>query len=105
MARGMSARHTQHVYSLMVLLYLLIFLGFSCVVAQPAVVQYQDCFSGPSTSQKLNISTVYAQFIPQNGGRGRLNFTLIGTTPQTIIPSSNDSNNPVASKSRQLAPL
>ncbi|KAH9899587.1 hypothetical protein C8Q73DRAFT_787452 [Cubamyces lactineus] len=64
--------------------------------AQPATLQYSDCFSSPSTSQKLDVSAVYAQYFPAADSRGPyINFTVIGTSPQDIIAASNGSN-PVA---------
>lgn len=73
-------------------------LGIIGTVAQPASLQYQDCFSSSNTSQKLNISTVYAQLLefPHDAF---LNFTILGETPQVILESSGGSN-PVASESR-----
>lgn len=79
-------------------LFLVLFLGSSGVVGQPAVVQYEDCFTGPATAQKLNVSTVYAQVIQEPSGHARLDFTLFGTTPQRILKSSGDPTNDVASK-------
>lgn len=68
----------------------LVLLGISGSHAQPAVVQYQDCFSGSNTQQKINVSTVYAQLVPEEDSRAHLNFTVIGSTPQEIFEASND---------------
>ncbi|KAI0776185.1 hypothetical protein BD413DRAFT_688382 [Trametes elegans] len=79
------------------LLVLVLFLSrFTFTTAQPATLQYSDCFSSSDTSQKLDVSTVYAQFFPAESSRGPyINFTVIGTSPQQIIASSNGTN-PVA---------
>ncbi|KAI1796123.1 hypothetical protein LXA43DRAFT_880388 [Ganoderma leucocontextum] len=63
--------------------------------AQPATLQFSDCFSSSNTSQKLNVATVYAQFFPQSSKGAYINFTVIGTSPQEIIAASNGTN-PVA---------
>lgn len=68
------------------------------VLAQPAPLQFQDCFTGSSTDQKLNITNIYAQFFPDTDGQAYLNLTLLGTTPQTIVEASNGSD-AVASES------
>ncbi|KAI9000754.1 hypothetical protein BD414DRAFT_451375 [Trametes punicea] len=69
---------------------------FTFTTAQPATLQYSDCFSSPNTSQKLEVSTVYAQFFPAGSSRGPyINFTVIGNSPQQIIAAS-DGPNPVA---------
>ncbi|OCH94267.1 hypothetical protein OBBRIDRAFT_723169 [Obba rivulosa] len=61
-------------------------------LAQPAVLQYSDCFSGSNDSVKLNISTVYAQLLQDEFGGPRLNFTVLGETPQVIVESSSEEN-------------
>lgn len=72
--------------------------------AQPATLQWNDCFTGANTSHKLTLSAVYAQLLPTAHG-ARLNFTVLGSTPQTILESSSGSN-PVASKpARPRAPF
>nr|VWO96100.1 Regulator Ustilago maydis 1 protein [Ganoderma boninense] len=63
--------------------------------AQPATLQFSDCFSSSNTSQKLDVSTVYAQFFPESSKGAYINFTVIGTSPQEIIAASNGTN-PVA---------
>lgn len=70
--------------------------------AQPATLQFSDCFSSSNTSQKLDVSTVYAQFFPQSTKGAYINFTVIGTSPQEIIAASNGTN-PVASTSQSSA--
>ncbi|KAI0092398.1 hypothetical protein BDY19DRAFT_480836 [Irpex rosettiformis] len=92
----LHARVHEHGLFHITAIFLVFLLGTTSSYAQPAVVQYQDCFSGSNTTQKLNISTVYAQLIPDNGERAVLNFTLIGSTPQTIVEASSDQSNPVA---------
>ncbi|KAF7789345.1 hypothetical protein EIP86_000289 [Pleurotus ostreatoroseus] len=56
-------------------------------VAQPASLQFNDCFTDSNTTQKLNLSTVYAQVLPTSHGTF-LNFTIFGEAPQTILESS-----------------
>ncbi|KAH9943196.1 uncharacterized protein BXZ73DRAFT_40772 [Epithele typhae] len=68
---------------------------FSRATAQPAVLQFSDCFSDANTTQKLSVSTVYAQFFPESASGAYLSLTVIGTNPETII-SSSDGPNPVA---------
>ncbi|TBU33070.1 hypothetical protein BD311DRAFT_652998 [Dichomitus squalens] len=63
--------------------------------AQPATVQFSDCFSSPNISQKLDVSTVYAQYFPKSSNGPYINFTVIGTSPQQIVSASNGTN-PVA---------
>ena len=67
--------------------------------AQPATLQFSDCFSSSNTSQKLDVSAVYAQFFPASSKGAYINFTVIGTSPQEIIAASNGTN-PVASTSQ-----
>lgn len=79
------------------------FSRFSLTTAQPATIQYSDCFSSDNTSQKVDISTVYAQFFPDSPKGAYLNFTVIGSTPQQILAAS-DGQNPVASEYRNISP-
>ena len=58
--------------------------------AQPAIVQFQDCFSSSNTSIRLDVSTVYAQVLSYSSGGSYLNFTVIGSSPQEIVESTND---------------
>ena len=69
---------------------------FTTATAQPATLQFSDCFSSPNTSQKLDISTVYAQYFPESSNGAYINFTVFGTSPQQIIYALNGTN-PVAS--------
>ena len=71
---------------------------FLLTTAQPATIQFSDCFSSSNTSEKIDISTVYAQFFPDSAIGPYINFTVIGSSPQQIIAAS-DGPNPVASKS------
>ncbi|KAJ3529080.1 hypothetical protein NM688_g7903 [Phlebia brevispora] len=73
---------------------LLLLACLTSIAAQPAVLQYSDCFTGSNTSEKLTISTLYGQLLPISHG-ALLNFTLLGQTPQTILESSSGAN-PVA---------
>ncbi|OJT05400.1 hypothetical protein TRAPUB_3841 [Trametes pubescens] len=69
---------------------------FTSTTAQPATLQFSDCFSSSNTSQKLDVSTVYAQFFPAGPSSGAyINFTVIGTSPLQIMAAS-DGPNPVA---------
>lgn len=71
---------------------------FTSTTAQPATLQFSDCFSSSNTSQKLDVSTVYAQFFPAGPSSGAyINFTVIGTSPLQIMAAS-DGPNPVASE-------
>lgn len=92
-----SARHTGHAPLQMLFSFSFLSLFFLSALAQPAVLQFDDCFSGDNTTQKLSISTVYAQLFPQDDGRAFLNFTVLGTTPEVIVEAS-DSSEPVASQ-------
>lgn len=66
----------------------------SPVFAQPASLVFQDCFSDSNATQKLQISTVYAQVLDG----GRLDLTVLGTAPVQIVRASNTTDNPVASE-------
>ncbi|TFK94240.1 hypothetical protein K466DRAFT_476955 [Polyporus arcularius HHB13444] len=68
---------------------------FTTTTAQPATLQYSDCFTSENTTQKVDVSTVYAQFFPDSAKGPYINFTVIGTTPQTIVAAS-DGEHPVA---------
>ena len=97
---GFHARHPWHTNSSMTLSFLLLLAGAVGSLAQPAVLSFDDCFADSSTSQKLNISTVYAQLTEIPHG-AFLNFTILGETPEVILESSNGSN-PVASEWYEL---
>lgn len=77
------------------LLVLLFFSALSYVTGQPATIGFQDCLTG-NTSQKLNVTTVYAQFLEHTPRGPYLNLTLLGENPQEVIGASADVN-PVAS--------
>ena len=66
-------------------------------VVLPATLRFDDCFTG-NTSQKLEVSTVYAQFLKDGPHGNTLNFTLLGTSP-VVIEQSSGGSNPVASMS------
>ena len=93
---GFHARHPWQTIPEMLLISILYLLQLSLVYAQPAQLQFQDCFAGSTTSQKLDISTIYAQLFEIPHG-ALLNFTILGSTPDTIQEASNGSN-PVASE-------
>ncbi|KZT05573.1 uncharacterized protein LAESUDRAFT_813388 [Laetiporus sulphureus 93-53] len=68
-----------------------------CTYAQPAQLQYEDCFSSDNTSVKLNISTVYAQVLDDDSGGGKfMNLTVLGETPEMIPAQANTSTGDVA---------
>lgn len=96
---GAHARHREHAFLQMFLHLFIVLIAIIGVSAQPALVQFQDCFSSESTDQKLNISQAYAQVIPGDSGKATLKFLLFGTTPQVIVESSTNTQDPVASKS------
>ncbi|RDB20150.1 hypothetical protein Hypma_012917 [Hypsizygus marmoreus] len=59
-------------------------------LAEPAVVQFTDCFDQNSNpAQKLNISTVYAQVLDTEEFGKHLNLTVIGNSPQEILGFTN----------------
>lgn len=60
------------------------------VVAQPAMAPFTDCFSG-NDSQKMTVSTVYAQILEDPSAGRQLNLTLLGSTDQEIDGISDDS--------------
>jgi hypothetical protein len=91
------ARQSGHADTGMLCLIVLWLSGFIGTLAQPAPLQFSDCFSGSNTDQKLNVSNVYAQLIPEASGKARLNLTVLGETPQTILGASNGTD-PVASE-------
>jgi len=62
------------------------------VVAEPATLPFNDCFSG-DTSHKLQISTVYGQILTDR----YLNLTILGNTSIQIVSANNNTNEPVAS--------
>lgn len=88
------------VYPHVFLLIVSLLIRLSLTTAQPATLQYSDCFSSDNTSQKLTVSNVYAQFFPESARGAYINFTVIGTSPQPILAASGGEN-PVASKSRR----
>ncbi|KAH9960519.1 hypothetical protein BC827DRAFT_1208355 [Russula dissimulans] len=64
---------------------------FQNAVAQVAIPRFTDCFTG-SASNKLNISTVYAQITTSESLGTHLNITLLGHSPDTIQGSANGSS-------------
>jgi hypothetical protein len=65
---------------------------FSFILAQPATLHPEDCFTGNDT-QKFNISTVYAQILDNNSLGTYLNLTLFGQSNLEILGTANGSNN------------
>ncbi|KAH9938110.1 uncharacterized protein B0H18DRAFT_1080908 [Fomitopsis serialis] len=62
--------------------------------AQPAQLQYEDCYYQSNTSLKFDISTVYAQVLDEANSEGKyLNFTVLGETPKSVMKSSNPNGN------------
>jgi hypothetical protein len=64
----------------------------SVLSLQPATLPFHDCFTG-NVTQKLNISTVYAQVVGDGNVDSHLNLTVFGTAGLPIMGSSNDSLN------------
>src|SRR3984957_20568352 len=60
------------------------------VLAQPAPLPFQDCFSG-NDSFKLNVSTVYGQILSIGQTERYLNLTVFGESAQSITGFSNES--------------
>ncbi|TDL29388.1 hypothetical protein BD410DRAFT_710678 [Rickenella mellea] len=62
------------------------------VLAQPALLPFQDCTSGDalSPSQRINVSQVYGQIVTDDTLGKHLNLTVFGVTGSPIIPISND---------------
>ena len=54
------------------------------VYADPATVPFTDCFDSDNTTQRVNVSTVYAQVLQNNEWGNYLNLTLLGDAPQSI---------------------
>jgi len=73
-------------------------------VAQVAIPRFTDCFSG-SASNKLNISTVYAQITTSEPLGTHLNITLLGQSPETIQGSANGSSDLGTCPSTSLRPV
>ncbi|KAG6910813.1 hypothetical protein DXG01_007702 [Tephrocybe rancida] len=63
------------------------------ILADPAVARFTDCFDEASSnsSQKLEISTVYAQVLENDGLGMYLNLTVLGSSPQPIQGFTNSS--------------
>ncbi|KAG6813034.1 hypothetical protein H0H92_014568 [Tricholoma furcatifolium] len=60
--------------------------------AHPAVASFTDCFDPDgNVTQKLDISTVYAQVLNNDDMGTYLNLTVLGTTPQPIFGFTNSS--------------
>jgi hypothetical protein len=79
------------VHHLLLLLLAAVSLLTSPAAAQPVQPVFStSCFSG-NASQQLSISSVYAQIVDRPDGSGRfMDFTLLGTSPQDIIATAND---------------
>jgi hypothetical protein len=62
------------------------------VLADPATVQYSDCFDEDSnTAQKFTINTIYAQVFENEEFGKHLNLTILGEAPQDIQGLTNTS--------------
>ncbi|THH16421.1 hypothetical protein EW146_g4219 [Bondarzewia mesenterica] len=59
--------------------------------AEPIVAPFDDCFTGNNT-QKLNVSTVYAQITETESLGRHLNLTILGESGQEIVGFANGSN-------------
>ncbi|TFY69192.1 hypothetical protein EVG20_g3243 [Dentipellis fragilis] len=65
--------------------------SLSLCLADPAIAPFSDCFSG-NVSQKLNVSTVYAQITHSNTLGRHLNLTVFGDSPLPIEGLANNTN-------------
>lgn len=62
------------------------------VLADPATVQYSDCFDEDSSlTQKFTINTIYAQVFENEEFGKHLNLTVLGEAPQDIQGFTNTS--------------
>ena len=61
-------------------------------LAQPASLPFKDCTSGDAygPSQRINITTVYGQIVPNDDFGKQLNLVAFGDAGQEILPISND---------------
>lgn len=70
----------------------LLLLAVPHVLADPATPTFFDCFdSGANVTQKLTVSTIYAQVVDNPGQGPNLNLTVLGTSPQDIVGFTNAS--------------
>ncbi|KAF7352233.1 Membrane protein [Mycena venus] len=70
---------------------LLSFLLLRPVLADPASIPFQDCFSG-NASMKLTVDEVYAQVLTSSQLGTYLNLTVIGNSPQEIFGFTDSSS-------------
>ncbi|KAF5388004.1 hypothetical protein D9615_000729 [Tricholomella constricta] len=71
---------------------LVLFLILPRLLAGPSIARFTDCFDEDSNlTQKLNISTVYAQVYDHEEFGKYLNLTVLGTSPQEIQGYTNAS--------------
>lgn len=78
--------------SLLTLILTLLLRCATPVYADPATVPFTDCFDNEANqTQKLNISTVYAQVLENNDLGKYLNLTMLGQSPQQILGVTNAS--------------
>lgn len=71
----------------------LLFLFLPQVLGDPATVGFSDCFDqSANVSQKLNITTIYAQILPNDTWGQYLNLTLLGESSTGIVGFSNSSS-------------
>lgn len=71
---------------------LLLFAIVNHVLADPASLSFNDCFSNPNASQKMTITNVYAQVLQDVQASMYLNLTVIGNNAAQILPSSNSTD-------------
>jgi hypothetical protein len=64
----------------------------SQTLAEPASLPFVDCFdSNANVSQKINVSTVYAQALLDDNEHSYLNLTILANSPLAVEGYSNDS--------------
>ncbi|KAA1466562.1 hypothetical protein DENSPDRAFT_41766 [Dentipellis sp. KUC8613] len=68
-----------------------LFSSLSLCSADPAIAPFSDCFAG-NVSQKLNVSTVYAQITHSTSLGRHLNLTVFGVSPLPIEGLGNNTN-------------
>ncbi|KAG7097414.1 hypothetical protein E1B28_004761 [Marasmius oreades] len=76
-------------------LFLLLLLFSNTVLSDPASLSFKDCFdsSRGNASQKVTISKVYGQVFKTFEDESYLNLTMIGSTPQEILDTSDEGGN------------
>jgi hypothetical protein len=87
----MARRPSTTILFIFISSFLSCFIGFGSVRAQPAALQFQDCFTGNDTL-KINVATVYGQILTSSPMQKFLNLTVFGESGQVIAGFSNESS-------------